>query len=167
MPGYQLYLIRHAVAEERGPAWPDDSLRPLSAGGVEKMKRAMSGMARLGFSLDAILSSPLVRARQTADVVAAALQPKPAIVTVKALAPGGSPQTVLAEVARQPRGGRVALVGHEPDLGGLAAHLAGLPEPLAFKKGAICRIDVDLTKARRQGAIKWFLTPRIMRGLRK
>ena len=167
MASYELYLIRHAVAEERGPAWPDDSLRPLTDAGVAKMKRAMSGLARLGLSLDVILCSPLVRARQTADIVAAALSPKPPIVIVKALAPGGSRQMVLAEVGRQPRRGHVALVGHEPDIGALAAHLTGLPEPLTFKKGAVCRIDVDLTKARRPGTICWFLTPRIMRGLRK
>jgi phosphohistidine phosphatase len=167
MASYELYLIRHAVAEARGAKWPDDTLRPLSEDGIAKMRQAMSGLAKSGLVLDVILTSPLVRARQTADIVAAALQPKPPIVVVKALAPGGSHQMVLAEVGRQARRDHVALVGHEPGIGALAAHLIGLPEPMTFKKGAICRIDIDLSKPRRPGAIRWFLTPRLMRSLRK
>ena len=134
MASYELYLIRHGVAEERGEAWPDDTLRPLTEHGAAEMKQAMSGLARLGVALDVMLSSPLVRARQTADIVAAALQAKPAIVVVKSLSPGGPQQAVLAELARQARRDHVALVGHEPGLGALAAHLAGCPSRCRSKR---------------------------------
>ena len=66
---YELYLIRHALAEERGDKWPDDSRRPLTAGGIAKMKKTARGLARLDIRLDVILTSPLVRTRQTADIV--------------------------------------------------------------------------------------------------
>ena len=62
----ELYLIRHGLAEERGEAWPDDTKRPLTDEGMSRMRKAARGLARLGVSFDAILTSPLTRARQTA-----------------------------------------------------------------------------------------------------
>ena len=63
-----LYLVRHAVAEERGPAWPDDTLRPLTERGQRRFARAATGFVRLEGVPDSILTSPLVRARQTAEI---------------------------------------------------------------------------------------------------
>ena len=67
MPGpYELYLVRHGLAEERGDAWPDDTKRPLTDEGISRMRKAARGLARLGVSVEVVLTSPLVRARQTA-----------------------------------------------------------------------------------------------------
>src|SRR5919106_4959014 len=91
MPGpYELYLIRHAVAEQRGDAWPDDAKRPLSEEGMTRMRKAVRGLARLDVSIDVILTSPLVRARQTAEIVAAGFAPRPSIVSSDALTPAGT-----------------------------------------------------------------------------
>jgi phosphohistidine phosphatase SixA len=74
---------------------------------------------------------------------------------------------VLADLQKQSRRTKIALVGHEPGLGDLAARLAGSRHPFEFKKGAICRIDVDAMPPDNPGALRWFLTPRIMRGLKR
>jgi phosphohistidine phosphatase len=167
MPGpYELYLIRHGIAEERGDAWPDDSKRPLTAEGTSRLRKSARGLVRLGVAFDVILTSPLVRARQTADVVASVYDPRPHIVTAEALAPGGAFQALLAELEKQARRTRLALVGHEPGIGELAARFAGSRHPLEFKKGALCRIDVEALPPAGPGTLRWLLTPRIMRNLR-
>jgi phosphohistidine phosphatase len=167
VPGpYELYLIRHAIAEERGDSWPDDAKRPLTEDGTEKMRKAARGLARLGVRFDVILTSPFVRTRQTADIVAAAFEDRPPIVTVESLVPGGSIQSVLSDLERQARHSRVALVGHEPGIGELAARLAGARYPIEFKKGSLCRIDVKTFPAG-PGKLRWFLTTKILREIRK
>jgi phosphohistidine phosphatase len=164
---YELYLIRHAVAEERGDAWPDDSRRPLSEDGIAKMKKNARGLVRIGVVFDVVLTSPLVRARQTAEIVAAAYSTRPPIVVIESLSTEGSAQAVITDLEAHSRRGRIALVGHEPNIGELAAKLAGARRALEFKKGAVCRIDVESLPPAGPGTLKWFLTPRIMRELRK
>jgi len=168
MPGpFELYLIRHGVAEDRGEAWPDDAKRPLTAKGKARLTKAMRGLAAAGVQLDLVLTSPLVRARQTADVIAGVFEPHPHIVAIDSLAPGGSYQAVLADLERHSRKSKIALVGHEPDLGELAARLAGSRRRWEFKKGGMCRIDVQSLPLGGPGSLRWFLTPRLMRGLKR
>src|SRR5580765_5526743 len=95
---YELYLIRHAIAEARGEAWPDDAKRPLTERGASRMRKAARALAKLGVSIDVVLTSPLTRTRQTAEIVAAAFDPRPTVVNVEALAPGGGQTTVLSEL---------------------------------------------------------------------
>src|SRR5262245_42559753 len=163
---FELYLIRHAVAEERGDAWPDDTKRPLSDDGASRMRKAARGLARLGVTFDVILTSPLVRTRQTAEIVAAAFDIRPPIVAVESLVPGGSLPAVFADLEKQGRRRQIAVVGHEPEIGELAARLAGSRHPFAFKKGAVCRIDVDALPPSASGTLRWFLTTRILRAVR-
>jgi phosphohistidine phosphatase len=164
---YELYLIRHGVAEEQGDAWPDDTKRPLSEEGMSRLRKSSRGLAALGVSLDVVLTSPLVRTKQTADIVAGAFEPRPPIVTADALAPGGSAQAVLADLEKQSRRKSIALVGHEPGIGELAARLTGSRHPFEFKKGAVCRIDVETLPAAGPGTLRWFLTPKILRVIKK
>ena len=164
---YELYLIRHGVAEEQGDAWPDDTKRPLTEEGMNRLRKGARGLAALGVSFDVVLTSPLVRTKQTADIVAGAFDPRPSIVTVDALAPGGSAQAVIADLEKQSRRKCIALVGHEPGIGELAARLAGSRHPFEFKKGAVCRIDVEALPAAGPGTLRWFLTPRILRAIKK
>jgi phosphohistidine phosphatase len=167
MDGYQLYLVRHGVAEDRGEAWPDDAKRPLTDIGATRFRKSARGLKRLGVTLDVILTSPLVRTRQTSDILASVFDPRPPIVVVESLAPGGSYPSVVAEIGKQSRHSRMALVGHEPDIGEMAAHLAKLRHRLEFKKGAVCRIDMETLTPQATGILRWFLTPRIMRALRR
>jgi phosphohistidine phosphatase len=162
----ELYLIRHGIAEERGKDWPDDSKRPLTPEGIARLRKAARGLNALGVGFDQIVTSPLVRTRQTADVFAEELKAKPPVTTADALAPAGTPASVMQEIAKHVRKARVALVGHEPNLGELAAQLIGSRTPLEFKKGGICRIDFDILPPKGAGALRWFLTPKILRSLR-
>jgi phosphohistidine phosphatase len=164
---FELYLIRHAVAEERGDAWPDDNKRPLTDDGIARMRKAARGLADIDVTIDIVLSSPLVRARQTAEIVAAALDPRPSLVNVDSLAPDGSFGAIVADLEKHGRKPRIALVGHEPAIGELAARLIGSRHALEFKKGAICRIDLDELPPAGPGDLRWMLTPKILRALRK
>jgi phosphohistidine phosphatase len=164
---YELYLIRHGIAEERGDAWPDDTKRPLTERGISRLRKEAKGMARLGVAFDVVLTSPLVRARQTADAIAGTFDPRPPIVAIESMAPGGTYQAVLADLEKQARRSRIALVGHEPGIGELAARMIGSRHPLEFKKGAICRIDFETLPPAGPGALRWFITPKVLRSLRR
>jgi phosphohistidine phosphatase len=163
---FELYLIRHGVAEDRGDAWPDDNKRPLTENGIARMRKSARGLADLGVEIDIVLSSPLVRARQTAEIVVAALNPKPALVNVDSLAPDGSFTAIVADLEKHGRKPRLALVGHEPSIGELAARLIGSRHALEFKKGGICRIDLDELPPAGPGDLRWMMTPKILRALR-
>ena len=168
MPGpYEIYLIRHGLAEERGNSWPDDAKRPLTDEGMSRMRKSVRGLSRLGVTLDVVLTSQLVRARQTAEIVAAGLSPRPSLITAESLAPDGSFAAVVADLEKHARKRRIALVGHEPGIGELAARLVGLRHPIEFKKGGVCRIDVDELPPKDPGALRWFLTPKLLRNLKK
>lgn len=158
-----LYLVRHAIAAERGAEWPDDNQRPLTERGIARFEDAVRGLATLDVELDEIFTSPLLRASQTAELLAAGVGTRPSVKVLEALAPGHSPSSVQAQLARVARRRRIALVGHEPGLGELAAHLIGASRALPFKKGGICRIDVGSLSSRRAGALIWFVTPRMLR----
>jgi len=164
---YELYLVRHGLAEERGDAWPDDTKRPLTADGMSRMRKAVRRLVRLGVSVEVVLSSPLVRARQTAEIVAGGLDPSPSLVNVDSLAPDGSYAAVVADLEKHARKARIALVGHEPWMGELAARLIGSRHPIEFKKGAVCRIDIDDLPPAGPGDLRWLLTPKILRALKK
>jgi phosphohistidine phosphatase len=161
----ELYLIRHGVAAERGKDWPDDSKRPLTPDGISRLRKSARGLTAIGVGFDQIVTSPLVRTRQTADVFAEALEDHPPIATSDALAPAGSSASVIQEITRHARKARVALVGHEPNLGELAAQLIGARTPLEFKKGGICRIDFDMLPPKGGGMLRWFMTPKMLRKL--
>ncbi|HET9833125.1 MAG TPA: phosphohistidine phosphatase SixA [Vicinamibacterales bacterium] len=164
---YELYLIRHGIAEERGDAWPDDSKRPLTEEGMSRLRKSARALARLGVSFEVVLTSPLVRTQQTAEIVASAFSPKPAIVSVDALAPEGSPSAVIAELEKHAKRTRIAIVGHEPGIGDLAAKLVGMRAEMEFKKGAIARIDVESVPPKTPGMLRWFVPPRFLRNIRK
>jgi phosphohistidine phosphatase len=160
--GYRLYVVRHAIAEERGEKFPDDSLRPLSGKGIERFQKVARGLRALEVSLDRILTSPLVRSRQTADILAAELDGRPNVVEVRALVPDASYDDLIVALEACRGLSSIAIVGHEPSIGKIAARLAGMRAPLEFKKGAVCRVDVDTLPPAGPGALRWFATPKIL-----
>jgi phosphohistidine phosphatase len=162
----ELYLVRHAIAAERGPKYPDDRLRPLTPGGSKRFAASVSGLIEMDVAIDFVLTSPLVRARDTAMLLAAGLKPKPAVSETEALAPGGRPQAINEAIkthAKKYR--RLALVGHEPDLGELAARLLGARGAVEFKKGGVCLIECDGATPTGPGTLRWLLTPKALRAL--
>ena len=162
----ELYLIRHGIAAERGEQYPDDSKRPLTGQGISRLRKEAKALAELGVEFDQIITSPLVRTRQTADIFAESMKAKPPVINSDALAPAGTPAAVIQDLAKiSKKGSRVALVGHEPNMGELAARLIGARAAMDFKKGAICRIDFEVLPPKGLGQLQWFVPPRLLRKL--
>jgi phosphohistidine phosphatase len=162
----ELYLVRHAIAAERGPKYPDDRKRPLTAEGIRRFKDGVRGLNALAIEIDVILTSPLTRAEETAALLAAGLKKRAPVETVDALAPGGKFQAIVEAVTKQAkRHRRIALVGHEPDLGETAGRWLGARGDVEFRKGAVCAIDVDGATPAGPGTLRWLLPPRALRRL--
>ncbi|MCX6539798.1 MAG: phosphohistidine phosphatase SixA [Acidobacteria bacterium] len=160
-----LYLIRHGIAADPSSALPDDPARPLTDEGTQRLRVQFKALRRLGVEIEHILTSPLVRAIQTAALLKEAFRNAPAVSVVDALRPGGRFDGLMAELARLPNVHGVALVGHEPSMGMVAARLLGARDAIPFKKGAVCRIDVATLPPTEPGQLQWFLPPRVLRGL--
>jgi phosphohistidine phosphatase len=163
----ELYLVRHAIAAERGTEWPDDTKRPLTERGISRFVEGVKGLRRLDVTIDEIFTSPLVRTRQTAELLAKGVEGKPPVKLLDSLAPGHTVASVMTQLAKAARRRRIALVGHEPELGELAAHLIGAGRALPFKKGGICRIDVGSLTSKRAASLVWFIPPNVLRQLKK
>jgi phosphohistidine phosphatase len=160
----RLLMIRHATAVPRGtPDMPDDE-RPLTKAGERRFGRAAQGLARLVKRPDTLLSSPLPRARRTAEIAAKAWG-KVEVEEEPALA-GGSYDEITTALSRFPTESMVAIVGHEPDLSTLLGRLLGTSrgERLTFKKGgaALTEIPGPVTEG---GTLVWYLPPRVLRRL--
>jgi phosphohistidine phosphatase len=165
MASYFVYLVRHGVAAEQGPEFPADEQRPLTAEGIERLQEEVLGLRELQVRLDRVLTSSLVRAAQTADILAAGVECAAAPVTVDALRPGGRYDALMAMLGRLGNDRAVALVGHMPSIGEFAARLIGAAEPLPFKKGGVCCIETDGLPPTAAGRLRWFLPPRALRAL--
>jgi phosphohistidine phosphatase len=159
-----LLIIRHAIAVDRGtPGLPDEE-RPLTPEGELKFREAAKGLVRLVDRPDALLTSPLLRAKQTAALAASAwgqIVPK----ETSPLA-GGSFEEQAEVLDRYPDDATVAVVGHEPHLSGLLARLLGSrhDDRLTFKKGGAALVDVPGHLAE-GGELVWFLPPKVLRKL--
>ena len=162
-----LYFLRHAPAVPHGSKrFDDDSLRPLTREGVAKMRQIAKGMRKLDLELGLILSSPYLRARQTAEIVAEELGLRGRLEFTDTLAVDGSPGQLVAELNKGRRGRKgILLVGHEPSLSGLVSTLLVGTGALAmdFKKGGLCKVKVDALKYGPCASLEWLLTPRQLR----
>jgi phosphohistidine phosphatase len=164
----ELLIVRHAVAFERDARrWPDDGERPLSPQGIARARKAAAGMKQLVRRPARVLVSPLVRARQTAAILTE-VAGWPRGTNCAQLAPGGSPEALLATLRRMPEP-RIAVVGHEPGLGRLvAASLSGAPATQAFrfkKMGAALLMFQGV--ARLGGArLTWLVPAKVLRAVR-
>jgi phosphohistidine phosphatase len=154
----QLVLIRHARAEERA-LFKRDRTRALTVDGRRRMRKAARGLHELIPGISQIATSPLVRARQTAEIVATAAN-SPEVISLPALAPGGTVHAVLVWLRAQPAEATLALVGHEPDLGLLAGWLLSRRQTgfVQFKKGAAALIEFAGAPAAGKGTLAWLLT---------
>ena len=159
-----LLIVRHAIAVPHGtPEVPEDE-RPLTPRGEKRFRAAARGLARICRPPDVLLSSPLVRARQTADIAAEAWGGVK-VSEADALA-GGSFEQIAAVVGKHADRKLVALFGHEPDVSTVVARLLGTSasERLTFKKGGAALLDVP-GKMADGGALIWYLPPRLLRAV--
>ncbi len=164
----QIYLVRHAIAEPRGVEGIADADRALTKKGIQRMRKVVCGLATLGVRPDLIMTSPLVRAVQTADLLTKLPDFSGAIERVDALSPGGDPHEILRLIAKHQDLQSIALVGHEPDLGDLAARLlnAGRESFMLLKKGGVACIQIDEFDPLTDGLLQWLTQPGALRRLR-
>jgi phosphohistidine phosphatase len=157
----QLILMRHAIAEERGDSYPDDALRPLTKKGRRKHQLVSDALRRMGVRFHELVSSPLVRARQTADITARVYGWKREIVETEALGAGFSVPAVRELISRFSDDATLLCVGHEPDLSTLAAHLlhASGDVEIAFRKSGVMGLDLPEGSQPGSALLLYFLKP--------
>ena len=165
-----LYLLRHGIATPRNdPGAESDSDRPLTAQGMKRMRKAAKGLRRLRIPFDAVLTSPLARARQTAQIVADGLDLGDRLEELAALAPDASVQDLFSSLKPYKDRAHLLLVGHEPFLSTIMSHVLTRDEKrsiaVAFKKGGICRVEIDAMPPDTAGTLHWLLTPKQLRAL--
>jgi phosphohistidine phosphatase len=160
-----LYLIRHAIAVDEGtPEYEEDSQRPLTDKGKKKMRQIAKGLRALGVEFDLILSSPYIRAKETAEVLADVFKIKKDVIFSNNLMPMGDPDLLIAEMNEKYSETSVALVGHEPFLTALIGLLVSenASIDMTLKKGGLCRLSADDLHHTRKATMDWLLTPGIL-----
>ncbi len=164
-----LYILRHAKAEVLDQGFPNDSKRPLTAGGEKEMFRVAKGMREMDLRFDLILSSPFVRAKRTAEIVAEVFKSDKLRMS-KNLESGADARNLFDELKDDYSSlENVLLVGHEPDLSKLISRLSTGDEKLSlnFKKAGLCKLTVGELRFGRCATLDWLLTPKQMTALGK
>ena len=161
-----IFVLRHGIAAEPGtPGISKDADRPLTPKGERKLWQVADAMVALDLSFDLILTSPYVRAMQTAELIAEALTAKKKLEQSDHLVPGGSARKLIEEIAaRKPSPDNVLLVGHEPSLSELISFLISgdTHASVLMKKGGLCKLSVESLQYGRCALLEWLLTPRQM-----
>jgi phosphohistidine phosphatase len=163
----QVFLVRHAIAHERNRIrWPNDALRPLTTAGIRKFRKAAFGIVRCLPKRTALLTSPYVRARETAAILAEALGTRKPVECGE-LAAGETVSACFA-LLRKRKEETVALIGHQPNLGIFLATAVGGERArmkIDFKKGGVACLEFPRVIGPGQATLKLMLTPRVLRAL--
>jgi phosphohistidine phosphatase len=165
----QLLIIRHGIAEDAevfAATGEDDSQRPLTKAGKRKMKEVAAGLLEIVETLDIIAASPLLRAQQTAEIVAKAYGDLP-ISTVEALSPGRDPSDLVDWLKQHDSAEVVAVVGHEPHLGMLVTWLMteAHDSRVAMSKGGAALLEFSSRVTGGSGTLEWLLTGSQLRSI--
>jgi phosphohistidine phosphatase len=163
-----LYLMRHGIAVAADqPGMESDSERPLTPKGVKRMRRAARALRRLGISFDTIITSPLMRARQTAEIVAETLGLEGQLEEISELAPERSVDHLISGLTRFHDREHLLLVGHNPLLiRAFSFFICGKDNlEIELKKGGLGCIEIDGLPPSAPGTLHWFLTPKQLRRL--
>jgi phosphohistidine phosphatase len=160
-----LYIIRHAIAVDEGtPEYEEDSQRPLTDKGKKKMRQIAKGLRALGVDFDLILSSPYIRAKETAEILADVFKIKGDTAFSDNLIPMGDPDLLISEMNEKYSAHSIALVGHEPHLTALIGLLVSENAniDMTLKKGGVCRLAADDLHHTRKATLEWLITPGIL-----
>lgn len=160
-----LYIIRHAIAVDEGTSdYESDSERPLTDKGRKKMRQIAKSLRNLGVEFDLILSSPYIRAQETAEILADVFKMKKKIVFSDNLIPMGNPELLITEVNEKYSVDSMAVVGHEPHLSGLVGLLVAENAKIdvTLKKGGVCYLSADDLHHEHRATLEWLLTPGIL-----
>jgi len=161
----QLYIVRHGIAVDReDPKCPPDPERYLTEEGVEKTKQVAAGVAAMGVAADLLFTSPYVRAAQTAEIFAAALEyAKQKIRRTDLLLPGAEPSLLFRDLAKERQASSVFLFGHAPQLDDIIATALGSKRHLtALKKAGVALIELKRISPP-LAALVWLATPKLLR----
>ncbi len=165
----EIYIIRHGDAiDQADPRVKGDAMRWLTDTGRDEVTVSARLLAKLGVAPDLVLTSPMVRARQTAEIVTDLIGPAGGPVESEHLVYGGSLAGVLDDVLRHGPPGRIVLTGHMPSVGALVGYLAwAMPENnVPFRTAEVCRIDLpDDSPLPGFGDLRWLIPPKIARKL--
>ncbi len=164
-----LYILRHAIAEDRDEAaGKPDSQRRLTPEGEEKMRRIAKGMKSLGLEFDLMLTSPYLRAKETAEIVADVLKLSKQLEISAELTPHGNPRKLIDALNGHYSDRKsIVLVGHEPYLSNLISLLLSGDTSLEIdlKKGGLCKLGAQHLKYGRCASLEWLLAPRQLRAI--
>jgi phosphohistidine phosphatase len=161
----QLYIVRHGIAIDReDPKCPPDPQRYLTEEGIEKTKQVAKGLAALGVTADLLLSSPYVRAAQTAEIFAAALDhAKQKIRRTDLLLPGAEPSLLFRELAKDRQASSIFLFGHAPQLDDIVATALGSKRHItSLKKAGVALLELKRISPP-IAALIWLATPKLLR----
>jgi phosphohistidine phosphatase len=156
----RIYILRHGIAED-APAGGSDANRALTQEGKQKLRAVLERARRAGVRPAVILTSPLKRALETAEIAASILEVSGDLVRTNALAPNSSPERVWKEIRAQ-KAEEILLAGHEPLLSTLVAFLLGCdPLMVRMKKGALVCVDADADGTQPHGVLNWMLISKL------
>jgi phosphohistidine phosphatase len=157
----QVYLLRHGVAEKERPGLSDAD-RALTQDGRRKLRQVLKAADKAQVQPSLILTSPLKRAVETAEIAQEVLGYKKKILQTKALQPASSVEQVWEEIRVHRDEPALMLVGHNPLFAELSGYLLGSYKmQLDFKKGALLRIDFETFRAQPKGTLRWYLTAKM------
>ena len=158
-----LFILRHGIAVDRSePGFADDTKRPLTPKGRRQLRQVAASIRAMKLRFDVIFSSPLVRARQTAELVAAELHLEKRLILADELKPGVRPQRLIQKIkVLKPSPENLLLVGHEPDLSELISLLVtgDTVGGFALKKGGLAKLEIEKLRAGQCAILAWLLTP--------
>lgn len=156
----KIYFLRHGIAADRDEWQGKDFDRPLTDEGRKRLLREAKTFAQLGIDPDAIVTSPLVRAKQTAQVVAEEMHLGAKVAEDDRLGPGFDAQRLAGVLRERGRNGAVMLVGHEPDMSTTIGEIIGGAQ-LDLKKGGLALVELPETSSLR-GTLEWLLPPKLL-----
>lgn len=162
-----LYLVRHGIAQSPSLVTRDED-RCITEDGARELAAIGRGLRRLGISPALILSSPLLRAVQTAEILGCELDTGTPARVWGPLAPGHSPERIVDEIAAFENSSSLMLVGHQPTMGELASTLVTGSRGLAdfpFSPGAVAAVSVHAIPPREPGSLLWFVDPRALQAI--
>jgi phosphohistidine phosphatase len=165
-----LYLMRHGIAVlQDDPSVSSDGERPLSNKGIKRTRKVAKGVRRLEIPFDGLLTSPLLRARQTAEIVASTLGMKEHLEEISGLAPESTVEHLIFGLTRYQDRKHLLLVGHEPLLSNTLSYLLSGRQTarldIDLKKASLCRLEIDALPNPSPGKLHWLLTPKQLRAL--
>jgi phosphohistidine phosphatase len=156
-----VYVLRHGIADDAKPGEPDSS-RALTSEGRKKLAAVLDRAKKAGAAPSVILTSPYLRAKQTARVAAQTFDCEASVIETSALVPSGSPELVWEEVSEYRAEEQLMVVGHEPLLGELVSYLLDSPSlQVDMRKAALVAILIEGVRGAPRGVLQWMVTPKL------